>query len=66
MTDFWNRDFPTMCGTHRLNFATFLAKLASARISNDRLRQVALVLFRNIFEERQELRSGEESDDEDR
>ncbi|KGO63202.1 Protein of unknown function DUF3632 [Penicillium expansum] len=65
MTNFWNSDFPTMSGTHRLNLATFLAKLASTRVGNDRLCQIALVLFRNLFEERQGLRSGEGSDDED-
>ncbi|KAJ5118861.1 hypothetical protein N7526_010498 [Penicillium atrosanguineum] len=65
MTSFWNSDFPTMSGTHRLNFATFLAKLASTRVGKDRLCQIALILFRNLFEERQGLRSGEESDDED-
>ncbi|KAJ9241657.1 hypothetical protein DTO169E5_3401 [Paecilomyces variotii] len=65
MTDFWNSDFPTMSGTHRLNFATFLAKLASTRVCKDKLCQIALILFRNLFEERQGLRSGEELDDED-
>ena len=65
MTDFWNSDFSTMSGTHRLNFATFLAKLASTRACKDRLCQIALILFRNLFEERQGLRSGEESDNED-
>ncbi|KAJ5316682.1 hypothetical protein N7508_001190 [Penicillium antarcticum] len=65
MTDFWNSDFPTMSGTHRFNFATFLAKLASTRVGKDRLCQIALILFRNLFEERQVLRSGDESDEED-
>lgn len=65
MTNFWNSDFPTMSGTHRLNFATFLAKLASACVGKDRLCRIALILFCNLFEERQGLRSGEESDDED-
>ncbi|GFF31233.1 hypothetical protein IFM58399_02820 [Aspergillus lentulus] len=65
MTNFWNSDFPTMSGTHRLNFATFLAKLASTRVGKDRLCQIALILFRNLFEESQGLCSGEESDDED-
>ncbi|KAJ5776561.1 uncharacterized protein N7511_001572 [Penicillium nucicola] len=65
MTEFWNSDSPTMSGAHRLNFATFLAKLASTRVAKDRLCQIALVLFRNLFEERQGLRSGEESDEED-
>ncbi|OQD82850.1 hypothetical protein PENANT_c019G07335 [Penicillium antarcticum] len=58
-------DFPTMSGTHRFNFATFLAKLASTRVGKDRLCQIALILFRNLFEERQVLRSGDESDEED-
>ncbi|CAG7944043.1 unnamed protein product [Penicillium nalgiovense] len=37
MTDFWNSDFPTMSGTHRLNLATFLVKLALTRVGSDRL-----------------------------
>lgn len=65
MTAFWNSDFSTMSGTHRLNFATFLAKLASTRVGKDRLCQIALILFRHLFEERQGLRSGQESDNED-
>jgi hypothetical protein len=65
MTAFWNSDFPTMSGEHRLNFATFLARLASTRVGKDRVCQIALILFRNLFEERQELRTGEVSDEED-
>ncbi|KAJ5787102.1 hypothetical protein N7457_002092 [Penicillium paradoxum] len=65
MTDFWINNGPSMSGTHRLNFATFLAKLASTRVVKDRLCQVALLIFRNLFESPQELRTGEESDEED-
>jgi hypothetical protein len=54
-----------MSGTHRLNFSTFLAKLASTRVTKDRLCQIALLIFHTLFESPQVLRSGEESDDED-
>lgn len=39
--------------------------MASTRVGKDKLCQIALILFRNLFEERQGLRSGEETDDED-
>ncbi|KAJ5466822.1 hypothetical protein N7475_004574 [Penicillium sp. IBT 31633x] len=65
MTDFWVNDGASMSGKHRLNFATFLAKLASTRVAKDRLCQVALLIFRTLFESRQALRTGEESDEED-
>ncbi|KAJ5847617.1 hypothetical protein N7455_011574 [Penicillium solitum] len=65
MTDFWVNNGASMSGTHRLNFATFLAKLASVRVAKDRLCQVALLIFRNLFEGCQALRTGEESDEED-
>jgi hypothetical protein len=65
MADFWVNNSASMSGTHRLNFATFLAKLASTRVAKDRLCQVALLIFRNLFESHQVLRSGEQSDEED-
>ncbi|KAJ5958919.1 uncharacterized protein N7479_006069 [Penicillium vulpinum] len=65
MTYFWVNNSASMSGTHRLNFATFLAKLASTRVAKDRLCQVGLLIFRALFESRQELRTGEESDEED-
>ncbi|KAJ5153874.1 Protein of unknown function DUF3632 [Penicillium coprophilum] len=64
MTEFWLNHGASMSGTHRLNFATFLAKLASTRVAKDRLCQIALLIFRNLFESPQALRSGEESDEE--
>lgn len=65
MTGFWIKHAASMSGAHRLNFATFLAKLASTRVAKDRLCQVALLIFRPLFESPQVLRSGEGSDDED-
>ncbi|PWY62332.1 hypothetical protein BO83DRAFT_191948 [Aspergillus eucalypticola CBS 122712] len=65
MTDFWINHSASMSGTHRLNFATFLAKLASTRVAKDRLGQVALLIFRTLFESPLQLRSGKESDEED-
>ncbi|RDL35220.1 uncharacterized protein BP5553_07151 [Venustampulla echinocandica] len=54
-----------MSGVQRLNFASFLAKLASVRISKDGLCQIALVLFRSTFEDGRDLRTTEKPDDED-
>lgn len=65
MTDFWINHSASMSGTHRLNFATFLAKLASTRVAKDRMCQVALLIFRSLFEIPLQLRSGKESDEED-
>jgi hypothetical protein len=65
MTNFWIDHSASMSGKHRLNFATFLAKLASVRIAKDRLCQIALLVFRALFESPQVLRSGDESDEED-
>ncbi|KAJ5189543.1 hypothetical protein N7491_005872 [Penicillium cf. griseofulvum] len=65
MTNFWINHSASMSGIHRLNFATFLAKLASTRVSKDRMCQVALLIFRALFECPQALRTGEEPDEED-
>ncbi|KGO72074.1 Protein of unknown function DUF3632 [Penicillium italicum] len=65
MADFWVKNGASMSGTHRLNFATFLAKIASTRAAKDRLCQVALLIFRDLFESCQALRTGEETDEED-
>jgi hypothetical protein len=65
MVKFWIATSASMSGVHRLNFASFLAKLASARVSQDRMCQIALVLFRATFEERRELGSTEKPDHED-
>ena len=46
MTDFWINNCGPMLGTQRLNFASYLAKVASTRICKDRMCQVALVIFR--------------------
>ncbi|KAH3939347.1 hypothetical protein HBI56_013340 [Parastagonospora nodorum] len=51
MTSFWINGCAPLSAVHRLNFASFLAKLASTRVSNHRLCQMALVLFRSTFEE---------------
>ncbi|KAJ5671294.1 hypothetical protein N7507_000421 [Penicillium longicatenatum] len=65
MTNFWVNHSASMSGTRRLNLATFLAKLASTRVAKDRLCQVALLIFRSLFESPRALRTGEESDEED-
>jgi pimeloyl-ACP methyl ester carboxylesterase len=65
MTDFWINNCAPMSSVHRLNFASFLAKLASTRVSNHRICQIALILFRSTFEETRTLCSLEKQDEED-
>ncbi|KAM3425927.1 hypothetical protein NHJ13734_009798 [Beauveria thailandica] len=65
MTEFWNTNCASLSGVHRLNLATFLAKLASTRISKDGMCQIALILFRATFEEERELGSMYEWDQAD-
>jgi hypothetical protein len=64
MTDFWINNCGPMSSVQRLNFASFLAKLASTRVSKDRLCQIALILFRSTFEGVREL-SIPDNEDED-
>ncbi|KAJ5804376.1 uncharacterized protein N7518_000679 [Penicillium psychrosexuale] len=64
MTECWINDCAEMNGKQRLNAASFLAKLASTRIANDRLCQIALILFRDTFESERPLGSSNEPDDE--
>ncbi|CAG7964194.1 unnamed protein product [Penicillium nalgiovense] len=65
MTDFWINNCGPMSGTQRLNFASFLAKLASTRVCKDRMCQVVLIIFPCTFEERQEARTTDYQDNED-
>jgi hypothetical protein len=65
MTDFWINNCASMSGTHRLIFASFLAKLTSNRVSKDRMCQIALVLFRTTFEDGRDLRTMEDPESED-
>jgi hypothetical protein len=66
MTDFWINNCASLSGVQRLNFASFLAKLASTRVSKDRICQIALVLFRSTFEDaRRDLCTKEKPDEED-
>ncbi|OAA34373.1 hypothetical protein BBO_09210 [Beauveria brongniartii RCEF 3172] len=62
MTDFWNTNCASLSGIQRLNLASFLAKLASTRISKDGMCQIALILFRATFEEERELGTTYEAD----
>lgn len=62
MTDFWINNCASMAGIQRINFASFLAKLASTRICKDRICQIALVLFRTTFEDRRDLCTTEEEE----
>ncbi|KAE8377187.1 hypothetical protein BDV26DRAFT_264052 [Aspergillus bertholletiae] len=65
MTECWINSCAAMDSKQRLNAASFLAKLASTRIANDRLCQIALALFRHTFESVRPLGSSNEPDDED-
>lgn len=44
MTDFWINNCGPMSETQRLNFASYLVKVASTCICKDRMCQVALVI----------------------
>lgn len=50
MMKFWVRDFAGMSGTQRVNFSSFLAKLASIGLIEDKLCGVALMTFREALE----------------
>lgn len=63
MTDFWVNDCVTMRANERLNFASFLAKLASTRLNKDGLCQIALLVFRETFETERPLRVPETTDE---
>ena len=65
MTDFWINNCASISGIQRLNLASFLAKLASTRVSKDRICQIALVIFSSALEVRQVLGSTEIPDRED-
>ncbi|KAF5228167.1 hypothetical protein FAUST_11286 [Fusarium austroamericanum] len=66
MTKFWVDNCATLSGHERHNFASFLAKLASTRVSRDKLCQIALITLRSTFEDdRRDLGSVNESDEED-
>ncbi|KAE8150893.1 hypothetical protein BDV25DRAFT_153641 [Aspergillus avenaceus] len=51
--------------SHRTNFASFLAKLASAGANNDRLCQIGLVLLRDTLESTRPIGSHDEPDVDD-
>lgn len=63
MTDFWINNCGPMSGTQRLNSASYLAKLASTRVCKDTMCQVAVVIFRCAFEQRQEIFPSEDKDE---
>ncbi|KAG8354347.1 hypothetical protein FVEN_g7829 [Fusarium venenatum] len=66
MTKFWIGNCATLSGAYRLTFASFLAKLASTRVSNDKMCQIALIIFRSTFGEQRELGADGQSGDEDK
>ncbi|XWW96333.1 hypothetical protein V2A60_004306 [Cordyceps javanica] len=50
MTAFWDQDWSTMSASNLLSFATFLAKLASVGVCQDRLSSIGLGLLRDTLE----------------
>lgn len=50
MTAFWDQDWSTMSANNLLSFATFLAKLASVGVCQDRLSSIGLALLRSTLE----------------
>lgn len=50
MTEFWIKDCAVMDAAQRLNFATFLAKLASVGLASDKLCSIALIVLRDTLE----------------
>lgn len=66
ITSFWFSEFTSLPGGQRLNLASFVAKLVSARVACDRLSVIGLALFRDALEQERDLgRSGETNDGED-
>lgn len=66
ITGFWVNEFASLSGVQRLNLASFVAKLVSARVACDRLSVIGLALFRDTLEQTRYLgRSGEANDEED-
>ncbi|OQE42165.1 hypothetical protein PENCOP_c004G06906 [Penicillium coprophilum] len=63
-TECWINSYAEMDSKQRLNAASFLAKLASTRIANDQLCQIALAIFRTTFESERPLGSSSNPDDE--
>lgn len=59
MTEFWVKNCATLKNAQRLNLASFFAKLASTRVSKDRICQIGLVLFSSTLEERRGIVGGE-------
>ncbi|KAL4895397.1 hypothetical protein BDV59DRAFT_173829 [Aspergillus ambiguus] len=64
MTEFWNYECAAMSTSQRVNASSFLAKLASARVANDRLCQIALIVLRDAFEAVRPLGSSNDPDEE--
>ncbi|RYP13169.1 hypothetical protein DL767_010862 [Monosporascus sp. MG133] len=57
MMRFWVSGYPTMSASQRLNFAQFLAKLASAGLARDRLCDIGLYILRDTLETNRPLGS---------
>ncbi|KAF9894006.1 hypothetical protein FE257_008977 [Aspergillus nanangensis] len=66
MTELWLDACGEMSRTQRLNASTFLAKLASTRVANDQLCQIALTLCRLTFETEDHLGNTNGPDEEDK
>ena len=65
MTGFWIQGCASMSGAQRVNFASFLAKLASVSLANDKLCGIALIVMRETLETKRSLGRLNEFDGED-
>ncbi|KAL2812462.1 hypothetical protein BDW59DRAFT_155262 [Aspergillus cavernicola] len=65
MTDFWINNYAAMGAKQHLNTSTFFAKLASTRVANNKLCQIALLVFRATFKSMQPLGSSDKLDNKD-
>lgn len=65
MTRFWTNDWVAMSAANRINFASFVAKLASVGITEDKLCGIALSIFCDALETARPLGSFGEGSAED-
>lgn len=65
MTAYWVTGYAKMSAEQRLNFAAFLAKLASVGLNDDRLSGIALIVLRDALETRRALGDLDDQQDED-
>lgn len=62
MLELWKESFAVLSSTHRVNVASFMAKLVAAKVAFDQLSGIALTLLHDTLEEERALGSTEEAD----